>query len=240
MYDLYQHIKAKHVHADDRENLTRIFRLRYQVYCEEKHFIDEDELLRARPGCGELDCERLELDEYDLNDSIHFIVLDSTAAQQNQAVGTVRLVKYSENNGFPTGKHHPSLYQKITNYDLARMAEISRLCVDPRFRKRQDDGLYGVGSYNSSNDARRKYPVVMLTLLREMYRMSLKSGITYWLSSMEDTLYRYLKSVSMVFEPLDEDYIEYYGKVKTFIMDIEEGVQILASKRKDLYDYFQS
>lgn len=232
MYDKYKHITAQYVPSDNFVDLSRIYRLRYQVYCEEKHFIEE----------GVLDpsvCDKLEYDEYDENNSLHFIVLDSSAEEEQQAIGTVRLVRFSDSNGFPTGKHHPALYEKISAYDLTRMAEVSRLCVARRFRKRQDDGLYGVGSY-SDGDARRKYPVVMLTLLREMYKMSIQSGITYWLSSMEDCLYRYLKSVSMVFEPLDEEYIEYYGKVKTFIMDIDEAVQILGRKRKDLYDYFQS
>lgn len=227
MFEDLSHIIARYVPFDDHDNLNKIFRLRYSVYCDEKQFIPREDAAGM-----------VETDEYDSGNSFQFIVLDTRAAtQEDETLGTVRLVKYSDALGFPTGKHHPDLYGKLTAYDMSRMAEISRLCVAQRFRRRRDDGLYGVGSYHDG-DERRKYPIVMLSLLKEMYRMSKAEGITHWISSMEDTLYRYLKSTSMVFEPLDDDYIEYYGKVKSYIMDIEAAANFMAEKRKDLYEYF--
>ena len=228
MFENLSHIIARYIPGDDDYNLNRIYRLRYAVYCDEKQFIPREEIAGT-----------VEMDEYDNGHSLHFIVTDTRdPSVEDETLGTVRLVKYSDELGFPTGKHHPALYEKLAGYDTSSIAEISRLCVAQNFRRRRDDDLYGVGSY-LGGDERRKYPIVMLSLLKEMYRVSKTSGITHWISSMEDTLYRYLKSISMVFEPLDEDYIEYYGKVKSYIMDIGVAEQRLASKRSDLYQYFQ-
>lgn len=176
----------------------------------------------------------LEWDEYDINSSLHFLMLDSKAERDKQAVGTVRLVRFSETKGFPTGKYNPGLYEKISNYDLTRMAEVSRLCITPRFRRRQAGNLTGLRT-----DSRRMYPFVMFALLREVYKVSIQHGIRYWLTSMEENLHRYLKSFSVVFDPLDDNYMDYYGKVKTFVMNIEKEERILARNRNDLYDFFK-
>ncbi len=232
MIDEYSHIVAKYVDPDDEESLQEAFRLRYHVYCEEKCFIDKEEIKND---------SHTETDEYDKDLSWHFVVLNNNATGMEHVVGTVRLVKYSIDQGFPTGKFHPALYGKIVDHqiDMNQVAEISRLCINPCFRKRRDDGLYGVESYNNG-DVRRKYPIVMISLLREMYLFSKKAGIKYWLSSMEDVLYRYLKCIALEFEPLDEDYIEYYGKVKSFILGIDEAEKNMEVKAEDLYHYFNN
>lgn len=229
MIGAYSNIVAKFVDPEDSEGLLGAYKLRYSVYCEEKHFIDEHVITND---------QLIETDEYDEDLSWHFVVMDTSATGDERVIGTVRLVKYSEEKGFPTGKYHPALYDKLGQRDKSSIAEISRLCISHSFRKRRDDGLYGVASY-ATGDLRRKYPIVMLALLREMYWFSKKIGIKYWLSSMEDTLYRYLKCISLEFKPLDEDYIEYYGKVKSFLMGIEDAEKKLEEKRDDLYLYFQ-
>lgn len=229
MIDTYSNIVAKYVEPEDNELLLEALRLRYTVYCEEKHFIDEQVIANA---------QHIEIDEYDKDLSWHFVVLNTRATGEEHVIGTVRLVRYSEEKGFPTGKFHPALYGKLAQHDKNVIAEISRLCINPCFRKRRDDDLYGVATYNNS-DQRRKYPIVLLSLLREMYWFSKKVGIKFWLTSMEDSLYRYLKCISLEFQPLDEDYIEYYGKVKSFLMGIEDAEKRLEEKRDDLYLYFQ-
>jgi N-acyl amino acid synthase of PEP-CTERM/exosortase system len=226
--DTSSNIVAKFIEPEDRESFEA-YRLRYTVYCEEKHFIDEQRIPNA---------QHIETDEYDENLSWHFVVMNTLESGEEHVIGTVRLVKYSEEKGFPTGKHQPSLYSKLGQHNKNEIAEISRLCINPCFRKRRDDDLYGVATYNSS-EQRRKYPIVLLSLLREMYWFSKKVGIKFWLTSMEDSLYRYLKGISLEFQPLDENYIEYYGKVKSFLMGIEDAEKRLEEKRDDLYVYFK-
>lgn len=230
MIDTYSNIIAKYVDPADQEGLREALRLRYQVYCEEKQFIDKHDISSD---------EHMEVDEYDEDFSWHFIVLNTRATGDDHVIGTVRLVHYSEEKGFPTGKFHPPLYNKINQQGIPMdtVAEISRLCINPCFRKRRDDGLYGVESYNAG-DVRRKYPIVLISLLREMYQFSKRMQINYWLSSMEDILYRYLKCIALEFEPLDEDYIEYYGKVKSYLLGIDQAEKSMKQKQEDLYSYF--
>lgn len=232
MVDTYSNIISRYVDPSDQEGLMEALRLRYYVYCEEKQFIDKEEITND---------QQIEMDEYDHDQSWHFVVLNTQATGMEHVIGTVRLVYYSAEKGFPTGKFHPPLYDKIANYGVAcaRVAEISRLCINPCFRKRRDDGLYGVESYDNS-DVRRKYPIVLISLLREMYLFSKKMQITHWLSSMEDILYRYLKCIALEFEPLDEDYIEYYGKVKSYLLGIEEAEQTMSQKQPDLFSFFNT
>jgi len=231
MVDTYSHIIAKYIDPEDTEGLQEALRLRYYVYCEEKQFINKEEITND---------QQIEIDEYDKDQSWHFVVLNTQATGNEHVIGTVRLVRYTEEKGFPTGKFHPPLYDKITGHGvrMESVAEISRLCINPCFRKRRDDGLYGVESYNNS-DVRRKYPIVLISLLREMYLFSKKAEIHYWLSSMEDILYRYLKCIALEFEPLDEDYIEYYGKVKSYLLGIEQAEQNMARKQEDLFSFFK-
>lgn len=228
--DNYSNIIARCVDPEDKDGLDEALRLRYYVYCEEKQFIDKAEITND---------QQIEIDEYDRDESWHFVVLNTEATGNEHVIGTVRLVRYTEQKGFPTGKFHPPLYEKIAKYGVSphSVAEISRLCINPCFRKRRDDGFYGVESYNNS-DVRRKYPIVLISLLREMYRFSKNKQITHWLSSMEDILYRYLKCISLVFEPLDDDYIEYYGKVKSYLLSIEDAERNMSKKQSDLFDYF--
>lgn len=232
MVDTYSNIIARYVDPSDREGLMEALRLRYYVYCEEKQFIDKEEITND---------QQIEMDEYDQDLSWHFVVLNTQATGMEHVIGTVRLVQYSAEKGFPTGKFHPPLYDKIANYGAAceRVAEISRLCINPCFRKRRDDGFYGVESYNTG-DVRRKFPIVLISLLREMYLFSKKMQITHWLSSMEDILYRYLKCIALEFEPLDEDYIEYYGKVKSYLLGIDDAERTMAEKQPELFSYFIS
>lgn len=232
MVDTYSNILAKYVDPADTEGLQEALRLRYYVYCEEKKFIDKQEITND---------QQIEIDEYDNDQSWHFVVLNNQASGIERVIGTVRLVYYSENKGFPTGKFHPPLYDKISGrgVPMNSVAEISRLCINPCFRKRRDDGFYGVESYNNT-DVRRKYPIVLISLLREMYLFSKKMKINYWLSSMEDILYRYLKCIALEFEPLDEDYIEYYGKVKSYLLAIDQAEKNMSEKQEDLFKFFTS
>jgi len=234
MVDTYSNIVTHYINPEDKEGLNEALKLRYYVYCEEKQFIDKHEITNNM---------QIETDEYDEKESWHFVVENNLATGMEHVIGTVRLVHFSEDKGFPTGKFHPPLNDKIRNYgvnDLNTVAEISRLCINPCFRKRRDDGMFGVGSYGDDKDIRRKYPIVLISLLREMYHFSKKMQIKYWLSSMEDTLYRYLKCIALEFEPLDEDYIEYYGKVKSYLLGIEAAEKSMSQKQEDLYRFFCS
>ena len=96
-------------------------RLRYQVYCIERGFLD--------PGDYPDRCERDEFDRH----SVHLGVMDAAGT----LLATARLVK-ANMAGFPLFRHcqihrgESELYRETT-----RVAEISRLCISRALRKRR-------------------------------------------------------------------------------------------------------
>jgi N-acyl-L-homoserine lactone synthetase len=97
-------------------------RLRYQVYCVERGFLDAEDYPDQR-----------ERDEFDRH-SLHLGVVDANGS----LVATARLVKVNV-AGLPLFRHcriyprESELFQETT-----RVAEISRLCVSRELRKRRD------------------------------------------------------------------------------------------------------
>lgn len=92
----------------DRENA---FRLRYEVYCKEKNWLDPTQYL-----------DMLEQDEHD-EKSETFLAYDTNT---NQAIGTARLIiNYTDVSPLPITKH-PSMNDNVTTI---KCVEISRLAI---------------------------------------------------------------------------------------------------------------
>lgn len=204
-----------------------VFRLRYQVYCHEARFLNPADYP-----------EQLEVDDYDPV-SEHFIA--SNLGTEDEPVGVVRLVRWSDNLSFPTSKHYNSLDEKLAllNYPIKTTAEISRLCISKLYRKRAEDGLHGLAGYGDNSDARRKYPVILLELFKIMYRSSKEDlGITHWIAAFEDGLYRLLNRYGIRLELITPNAIEYYGKVKIYGASIQYIEEALRASRPELFEFF--
>ncbi|MFH0952584.1 MAG: PEP-CTERM/exosortase system-associated acyltransferase [Patescibacteria group bacterium] len=99
-------------------DLDDIFRIRYQVYCVERGFLDKDNYPDNR-----------ETDEYDKH-SVHFILRNN----EDEIAASVRLIMNSD-KPFPIEKHfNLSLHVPIDSRD--KLAEISRLVVAKSYRKK--------------------------------------------------------------------------------------------------------
>lgn len=219
------HIESK----DGPEILEDAYRLRYNVYCEETHFLNKDDYPSG-----------IETDQYDAS-SEHILSLNMQGDNRITA-GTVRLVKYSDPLGFPTNEHYAKLYELLSPRNKNEIAEISRLCISKEYRRRlaPRDGLFGIESYlEEQKDERRRYPVILLHLFKKMYVTSNKYGIKYWIASMEETLFRVLDMYAITFEHLGEDTIEYYGKVRLFIAEVNKIEERMSVKRPDLWPFFK-
>ena len=117
---------------DGYDLLDTAFALRYQVYCEERGFLDPTQY----PA-------HIESDAYD-ETSVHFI---GRHRFRYTAAGTARLVLPSH-QGFPLQTHCDfnrefSFIQEPGHPALRDYAEISRLAVSKFFRQRTDDTAYG-------------------------------------------------------------------------------------------------
>jgi len=175
----------KFIQADSEDLKKAIYQLRYKVYAEEFGF----ENLEDHP-------DGYETDEYD-EKSIHFAALNG----DNSVVGTVRLVLNSE-KGFPI--EHAVKTEFIGEKPSPdKIAEISRLAVIKDFRKRKEDGHFGVESYIKKSEGgilpdkgpatdeqqKRKRPIIVLGLYQILYHASKRMGITHWYMITEEKLF---------------------------------------------------
>lgn len=213
--------------GESAEDYELLFRLRYQVYCHETNFLDPDNY-----------SDGLECDEFDAF-SEHFLATDVNS--NHDIFGTVRLVKWSEQLSFPTAVYYESLLEELERrkFPLDSTAEISRLCISRKYRKQVVDGLQGAECYAEIGDQRRGSPEVILELFKIMYCSSRYDlGITHWIASFEDSLYRLLNRYGVHLELLAPDEIDYYGKVKIYGASIDQLEESMKMHKPELYAFF--
>lgn len=105
--------------SEDKDELNELYKIRYQVYCEEFGYLEKEEY----PN-------KVEYDIFDSN-SVHFILRHR---KSKEVAATVRLILNS-NLRFPIEKHFTLDLQKqfVNNTNIA---EISRLIVAKKYRKK--------------------------------------------------------------------------------------------------------
>lgn len=215
---MYQLDKYRFVVATTPQQLQEIYRLRYQIYVEEFGF----EKAHDHP-------HQMETDEWDPF-SIHMAALDP----DDRVIGTIRLVINSA-RGLPTLQAAQPFFQD-KNPASRRIAEISRLAVARSFRRRVEDGLYGMESYLKPKDGayvfhnapeetpsqeRRKKFVVVLGLFRIMYHVSKRMDLTDWYMMSEKRLWYMLKRYNIVFHEIGPE-MDYHGKRVPYVGHVSE------------------
>lgn len=197
--------KFRFVKADTQELMKKTFQLRYEVYVKEFGFEKVDD----HPG-------RLETDEYEPY-SRHF-----AAFQGEDIVGTIRLVLHSE-KGFPI-EHAVTTRFIGEKPPPEKIGEISRLAVSKNFRRRKEDGQYGVESYLTRSEGgilpdkgpvrdklkRRKMPVIVMGLYQIVYHEAKRLGLTHWYMITEEKIYHSLRKFGFLFHQIGEP-VEYHG-----------------------------
>lgn len=199
------------VRAVTPELIDEAYKLRYQVYCEEKGYEDASRYP-----------DRREFDEYD-NRSIHSLIRHRSSGIY---IGVVRLVlPHCSDVGqlLPVEKHcrlnlsesHPHL----AALPRQSIGEISRFSISKVFRRRiAEQGLvWGISkeddSYKSTspdNVSRRHLPMISMGLMAALFDMCIEHNIQYCYAVMESTLLRLLKGVGINFQPLSMP-VDYHG-----------------------------
>ena len=211
---------------NDKGLLDATYRLRYEIFCNETHFLDS----RDYPTGIETDS----FDDY----SFHFAAIN----QEGDVIGSARMVLNSD-LAFPLEKHCPRLFIDKNSLPRPYLAEISRLAISKKYRRRAEDGLFGVESYlfkkqggilgNKGNPIpkdiqyRRRQPIIVLGLYRAMYQESKRHGITHWYAAMEKRLWYALKKFAFHFKPIGPE-IDYYGPVTPYM-------GVFSEMEKELY-----
>jgi N-acyl amino acid synthase of PEP-CTERM/exosortase system len=210
------------------EDLRRSFQLRYQVYCEERHFL-----------AAEAYSDRLEADEFDKS-SLHFGSFDT----QERLVGTVRLVRGAIHN-LPVDQHcdlYPAEMRRLS--PITHLAEISRLAVSRAMRRRASDEPFGPAhpktlETQSKAEGKPNCFTIVLTLYRAIYHALKRHDIRHVLAAMEPSLFRITTSYHFPFREIGPT-TDYYGAVKPYSLDLEELDAILAESAPELLQYFNS
>ena len=209
---------------DNQDLLQETYRLRYKIYCHEAEFLDDTEYP-----------DEIESDIYDEH-SIHFAALN----KDNQVVGTLRMIFDSE-HGFPLEKHCPNYDKSQISFPRSQLIEISRLAVSKDWRRRKNDGLYGLTSYHSAPDneipehikQQRKRPVIVFGLYKLLYLESKRRGITHWYAAMEEKLNITLRKFAFEFEPIGPVH-DYYGPVIPFLGTISKLEKRIYKKKPEV------
>jgi len=212
--------------VESKQDLEEVYRLRYQVYCNECNFIKEEDYPESK-----------ESDKYDPY-SLHFVARDS-----HGPIGTVRLI-LDNPNSFPIEAHfRGNLDFDIKNANRKQVAEISRLIISKAYRRRRDDGLYYSGGYTNPGvkpeaDGLKRIKPMAFGIYREIYQECKRRNIVVWVAMMEKTLWLLLRMHNFAFMPIGEE-IDVYGPVRPYVCKIEDVEKNVYHKSSDkLYKYF--
>jgi N-acyl amino acid synthase of PEP-CTERM/exosortase system len=207
---------------DDPAELAESYRLRWQVYCQERGFL---------PAADYPD--GLETDRHDAR----AVVFGAFARRDGAMVGTVRLVR-SPDLDLPLFEHCAIERQRLpAGLDPARCGEISRLAVSKSYRRRAGDGLYGladpIDDASSPNPdgrpRRRNRPEIVLGLYKTLYQESRRSGIDYWFAAMEESLSRLLARFAFRFQTAGPE-TDYYGPVTPSFCCVREMEEMVCRR----------
>lgn len=192
--------------------LTDSYRLRYQVYCRERRFLDASHYP-----------EGLEIDRFDRH-AVHLGVVDDWGT----LVATARLVRRSD-EGLPMFGHCSVLRRVPVLADQrAPLVEVSRLAVS-RASLESIDGETTSRGRAEARAMRHAARNDMITVLyRELYQASKRHGFTHWLVATEPSLQRLVIKYRFPFVQVGP-VTDYFGPVAPYLMDVREFEQEILS-----------
>ena len=186
------------------------YRVRYDVYCNDMKFLSAKDYP-----------DGIETDAYD-DVSEHI----GCYLKGQEMAGTVRLVMASD-KPMPLLNHlsvDPE-FEYLFDSQL-RVAEVSRLCISPHYRRRRNDGRYGAETpsdpkIDATHHRQRTQPIFLLALFRGLYQVSKYQGITHWVIAIERGLHSMLKKNFLPFEAIGPE-ADYYGMVRPYATSVEK------------------
>ena len=214
--------------ADTSELREEVYRIRYQVYCEELNYEAKENFP-----------DGMEKDMYDSR-SIHCLLKHKPSGLY---AGCVRLVLHDPENlqAFFPLENYCSHNIDFNETSRARFGEISRLAVTGDFRKRKGEKETATGlvftddEQNNPASGKRRFPVIALSLYLASINMLIEFDIG-GLTIMETRLARHLRRFGIT-SHLIGDAIEHRGKRSPFRLS---GTEMVNNMDKDTLSLFKN
>jgi N-acyl amino acid synthase of PEP-CTERM/exosortase system len=200
---------------DDPQLLGQSYRLRYQVYCVERRFLNAEDYP-----------DQLEFDAFD-RDSVHVGVVDGDGG----LVATARLVQST--------RHDLPLFRYCTLFPSERtldnpantVVEVSRVSISRAYaRHREGPVLAGLAGVNAAVpaglDRRLRGAEPFLTLLKAVIYGAKGAGATHLIGATDAALHRRLVRFGFPYR-LAGPSVDYYGPVAPHIMSLAELDQVV-------------
>ncbi|MDR9438127.1 MAG: PEP-CTERM/exosortase system-associated acyltransferase [Halomonas sp.] len=222
--------------AKSDEEKRRIYRLRYEIYC--------DELGYEEPADAH---ERLEYDEYDER-SVHCLI---EHRRSGITAGCMRLVLPSSDNDCRDTRLPLQSYagQSLTHdvfhpalLDKKEICEVSRLAISLPFRRRSVKGG-GESSATShflefTRDEKQTFPVIVVGLFLATYALVGMTHRRHVFAMMEPKLPRLLAMSGFHFTQVGDN-IDFHGKRSAFYIDQHKAEKEIHAKLLPLYRHIQ-
>ena len=219
------------IHAQTDELKERAFRLRYDVFCKENKFEEVSE-----------EADKLEKDSYDPK-AVHFLL---THRDSGEDAGTVRILLPNEVQplqSFPLQNicDHPLL---TLDHKVMNLAELSRLCMAKRFRRRPLDGRIIPAYYEPENDEadkglnrffRRRIPYAPLGLLRAAFETALEFNIPDMVTAMDPTHFRSMKRIGFSYRVLGPR-VNFHGGQQPVVFNIKNVLDNMAMENSECWE----
>lgn len=198
--------------ADTPELQQEVYKIRYQVYCEELQYEPKEEFI-----------DGMEQDIYDSR-SIHCLLKHQFS---DRYIGCVRIVLCNLDqldDNFPLEQIFQHDFE-LTETDSYHYAEISHLAITGDFRQRPGEKNSSVGllffenqphSFSTPRE-RRIFPLTSLSLYLSCISLLLNFNIENAFTIMEATLSRHLRLCGIP-SCLVGDFVNFHGKQAPFLL----------------------
>jgi N-acyl amino acid synthase of PEP-CTERM/exosortase system len=226
--------QSRHFHiciANTPQLKEEVFRIRYQVYCEELGY----EPLDKFP-------DQLEKDAYD-HRSLHCLIRHKPTGIY---AGCVRLVTSDRNDSeaeFPFENVCSDHLIDFNQTPRSQFGEVSRLAVIREFRQwKEEENRYHnhhnfLFSHYKKEIQQPRLSIIPFSLYLANIAMGLELGLEYGVTLMEPRLARHLRMNGLMFRPIGQ-LVEFRGKRAPFIMKTSEMFNDI-SKNTKVYDLFK-
>ncbi|MDW9478860.1 PEP-CTERM/exosortase system-associated acyltransferase [Sinorhizobium meliloti] len=199
-----------------------VFRLRFQVYCEEKKFLPR----AAYPN-------NLEIDEFD-DQSIHVAIYGDDPFPK----GYLRVVEARDQTELPLFAHGLAVGPEFPFPAPGGAVEISRMMVRSDYRHKLrsvEDGF--PPSELAAPPAKNASDLIQLKLIRLAYRHAIETDIRWFLAAIEPAQGRKLNMMGFPIKPIGP-MADYFGDVSPHALDLREMELSLREKSPAVWAFF--